>query len=168
MDGQVAPDPAADFTLPREPAFTLLDTAVRHFSDHIALDFLGRRYSYAELGRLTNRAAAGLQRLGVAKGVKVGLCLPNCPYFVIMYYAILKAGGTVVNFNPLYTEAEIAAQASATETSFIVSPEIVAIHTKIARLAERGQFSRVIVCSLAAAMPLVKGLLFRLLKRQEL
>jgi long-chain acyl-CoA synthetase len=168
MDGQRAPDPAEVFAIPREPAFTLLDTAVRHFSANIALDFLGRRYSYAELGRLTNRAAAGLQKLGVAKGVKVGLCLPNCPYFVIMYYAILKTGGTVVNFNPLYTEDEIAAQASETETSLIVSLDVVAIQAKIARLAERGHFSRVIVCSLTAAMPLVKGQLFRLLKRQEL
>lgn len=166
MDGQAAPDPV--FTVPREPAFTLLDTAVRHFSANIALDFLGRRYSYAELGRLTNRAAAGLQKLGVAKGVKVGLCLPNCPYFVIMYYAILKAGGTVVNFNPLYTDDEIAAQAGETETSLIVSIDAVAIQTKIARLVERGLFSRVIVCSLTAALPLVKGQLFRLLKRQEL
>jgi long-chain acyl-CoA synthetase len=168
MDGQRAPDPAEVFALPREPAFTLLDTAVRHFSANIALDFLGRRYSYAELGRLTDRAAAGLQKLGVAKGVKVGLCLPNCPYFVIMYYAILKTGGTVVNFNPLYTEDEIAAQASETETSLIVSLDVVAIQAKITRLAERGHFSRVIVCSLTAAMPLVKGQLFRLLKRKEL
>jgi long-chain acyl-CoA synthetase len=168
MDGQAAPDPASVFVPPHAPAFTLLDTAVRHFSANIALDFLGRRYSYAELGRLTNRAAAGLQKLGVAKGVKVGLCLPNCPYFVIMYYAILKAGGTVVNFNPLYTEEEIAAQARETETSLIVSLDVVAIQGKIARLAARGQFSRVIVCSMVAALPLLKGQLFRLLKRQEL
>jgi long-chain acyl-CoA synthetase len=168
MDGQAAPDPASVFVPPHAPAFTLLDTAVRHFSANVALDFLGRRYSYAELGRLTNRAAAGLQKLGVAKGVKVGLCLPNCPYFVIMYYAILKAGGTVVNFNPLYTEEEIATQARETETSLIVSLDVAAIHGKIARLAARGQFSRVIVCSMIAALPLVKGQLFRLLKRQEL
>ncbi|HTJ90557.1 MAG TPA: long-chain fatty acid--CoA ligase [Acidocella sp.] len=169
MDGQMAPDhPASVFVPPHEPAFTLLDTAVRHFGTHIALDFLGRRYSYAELGRLTNRAAAGLQKLGVAKGVKVGLCLPNCPYFVIMYYAILKTGGTVVNFNPLYTEDEIAAQARETETSLIVSLDVAAIQGKIARLVARGLFSRVIVCSMTAAMPRVKGQLFRLLKQQEL
>ena len=168
MDGQVAPDAASVFISPQDPAFTLLDTAVRHYNANIALDFLGRRYSYAELGRLTERAAAGLQKLGVAKGVKVGLCLPNCPYFIIMYYAILKAGGTVVNFNPLYTDDEIAAQARETETSFILSLDVAAIHSKIARLATRGVFSRVIVCSMAAAMPLMKGQLFRLLKRQEL
>jgi long-chain acyl-CoA synthetase len=168
MDGHMAADPAPVFVVPNEPAFTLLDIAVRHFSANVALDFLGRRTSYAELGCLTDRAAAGLQKLGVAKGVKVGLCLPNCPYFVVMYYAILKAGGTVVNFNPLYTEDEIAAQASMTETSLIVSLDVVAIHAKIARLTAQGRFSRVIVCSMTAALPPVKGQLFRLLKRQAL
>jgi long-chain acyl-CoA synthetase len=168
MDGQMALNPALDFVVPNEPAFALLDAAVRRFGAGAALDFLGRRTSYAELGRLVDRAAAGLQKLGVAKGVKVGLCLPNCPYYVIMYYAILKAGGTVVNFNPLYTETEIAAQASDTETSLIVSLDLTFIHTKLAKLAAQGRFSRVIVCSMAAALPPMKGQLFRLLKRHEL
>ena len=53
--------------------------------------------------------AAGLQQRGVQKGVNVGLLLPNTPTFIIFYYAILKAGGTVVNFNPLYTVEEIVA-----------------------------------------------------------
>ena len=48
---------------------------------------------------------------GVEKGVHVGLFLPNCPYYTICYFAILKAGGTVVNFSPLYVEREIAHQA---------------------------------------------------------
>ena len=139
MDGQVAPDAASVFMSPQDPAFTLLDTAVRHYNANIALDFLGRRYSYAELGRLTERAAAGLQKLGVAKGVKVGLCLPNCPYFIIMYYAILKAGGTVVNFNPLYTDDEIAAQARETETSLHRVARRRRHPRKIARLATRGR-----------------------------
>ena len=168
MDGHMAADSTPAFVVPNEPAFALLDTAVRHFSANVALDFLGRRTSYAELGRLTDRAAAGLQKLGVAKGVKVGLCLPNCPYFVIMYYAILKAGGTVVNFNPLYTDDELATQASLTETSLMVTLDVVAIYAKIARLTAQGRFSRVIVCSMTAALPPVKGQLFRLLKRRAL
>src|SRR5208283_195986 len=85
----------------------MLDAAVQQFSQKYAIDFLGRRYRYAEIGALANRAAAGLQKLGVTKGINVGLCLPNTPYSIIMYYAILKAGGTVVNFNPLYTAREM-------------------------------------------------------------
>ena len=54
-----------------------------------------------------NRAAKGFKALGVGPGIKVGLRLPNTPYFVICYFAVLKAGGTLVNFNPLYTEREL-------------------------------------------------------------
>ena len=80
------------------------------FADKPAIDFFGRKFTYAELGRRVDRAASGLQRLGVERGTRVGLCLPNTPYFIIAYYAILKAGGIVVNFNPLYVEREIAQQ----------------------------------------------------------
>ena len=52
---------------------------------------------------MVDRAAAGLQRLGVKKGTKVGLFLPNSPTFIVYFFAMLKAGGTVVNYNPLYT-----------------------------------------------------------------
>ena len=59
--------------------------------------------------------------VGVTKGTNVGLCLPNSSYFVILYFAILKAGGTVVNFNPLYTEREISAQAAGVGVEIMVS-----------------------------------------------
>src|ERR1700752_2604541 len=101
------PDIAWDAPLPVHPLPQFLDDTVARFPQRPAIDFLGRKYLYRELGELVSRAAAGLQALGVAKGARVGLFLPNCPYYVILYYAVLKAGGTVVNFNPLYVEAEL-------------------------------------------------------------
>ena len=80
------------------------------------IDFFDKKYTYREVGELVNRAARGFQQLGVGKGVKVGLCLPNTPYSVICYYAILKAGGTVVNYNPLYVERELVQQIEDSET----------------------------------------------------
>src|SRR4051794_37025293 len=71
---------------------TLFDRAVARFSSRPAIDFLGRRWSYGQLGDLVDRAARGLQDLGVGKGSMVGLCLPNTPYSVIFYFAVLKAG----------------------------------------------------------------------------
>ena len=70
----------------------------------------GRTLTYAELGQLVDRAARGFQKIGVVHGARVGLCLPNSPYFVIAYYAVLKAGGIVVTFNPLCVAREIARQ----------------------------------------------------------
>ena len=90
----------------------LIDRAVARHGDRPAVDFMGRNWSYREIGELARRAARGLQDLGVAPGTRVGLCLPNTPYFVICYFAILRIGGVVVNFNPLYTERELDHQIS--------------------------------------------------------
>ncbi len=169
MDGTIAPTSAAPaFLFTPVPAYTMLDDAVARFGPRPAIDFLGKSTSYAALGALVDRAAAGLQALGVAKGAKIGLCLPNCPYFVVMYYATLKVGGTVVNFNPLYTEREIETQAKDAGVEIMVSLDLAMIHGKIASLADKKLFRHVIVCSMAAALPPLKALLFRLAKRAEL
>ena len=89
--------------IPAKPLYALMDDAVARFPQRPCLDFLGRIYTYTEIDGLIDRATAGFQRLGVGKGIKVGLFLPNCPQSVISYYAILKAGGTVVNYSPLYS-----------------------------------------------------------------
>ncbi len=167
MDGSVLPH-AAPFDTDAVAVPALLDQAVRQFSARPAVDFLGKVSTWAEIGALADRAAAGLQRLGVVKGARIGLCLPNTPYFIVMYYAILKAGGTVVNFNPLYTEREIAAQARDAGVSIMVSVDLAMIHEKIGGLADQGLFDKVIICSFAAALPGMKSLLFRLLKAKEL
>ncbi|NNM56261.1 long-chain fatty acid--CoA ligase [Acidocella sp.] len=157
-----------DFDFSPVPVGDILDQAVRRFGPRPAMDFFGQRTSYAQLGRLVERAAAGLQGLGVRRGVNVGLCLPNCPYFVVMYYAILKAGGTVVNFNPLYTAHEIQAQVRDAQVQIIVSLDLAMIHDKIAPLVETGVLRQVIVCPMAAALPWRKGILFRLFKANDI
>lgn len=165
MDGLNAM-PAFEFTA--TPAGALIDIAAQRFPARPALDFLGRRYTYAQIQELSSRAAAGLQKYGVAKGVHVGLCLPNCPYFVIMFFAILKAGGTVVHFNPLYTADELGELARDTNVSLMVSMDLAMIQSKIGRLAAAGRFSRVIICRMAEALPPLKATAFRLFKSAEL
>ena len=73
---------------------------------------------------MVDRAAAGLQKLGVKKGTKVGLFLPNCPTYIVYYFATLKAGGTVVNYNPLYTLEELAFQVKDSETELMVTLDL--------------------------------------------
>ncbi len=167
MDGTAAPALAHNTPLHGQPVPAMFATAVARFAGRPAMEFLGRNWTYRQLGDITARAAAGLQALGVTKGVHVGLCLPNCPYFVIMYHAILQAGGTVVNFNPLYTEREIATQARIADVSIMVSLDLALIHNKIGPLAAAGVFKRVIICRMANALPPVKAAMFRLLKARE-
>jgi long-chain acyl-CoA synthetase len=168
MEGLAAQWATQRFEITLRPAFALLDDAVRRFPNRPAIDFLGKRWVWREIGELVDRAATGLQRLGVGKGVKVGLCLPNSPYSVIMFHAILKAGGTVVNFNPLYTANEIEKLTANADVSIMVTMDIAMIHAKIAELAAKGRLTCVIVCSMTQALPWPKAMLLRLFKAKAL
>jgi long-chain acyl-CoA synthetase len=162
-----APEPAASAAvggvLP-----DLLDAAVRDFPQHGAIVFLGRSWSYAEIGGAVARATKGLQAEGVRPGTRVGLCLPNTPYSVILFFAVLRAGGVVVNFNPLYVDRELAHQIADSGTEFMVTIDLAAIYGKVARVAETAGLRRVIVCSMADALPWMTGALFRVAKRREI
>ena len=92
---------------PRESVYTLLRNAVAGFPDRPALAFFGARMSYAELLREVERCAAVLAGLGVRKGDRVGMILPNCPEYVIAFFACQRIGAVAVGNNPLYTEREL-------------------------------------------------------------
>ena len=144
----------------------LLDDAVARFGPRPALEFLGRSWTYAELGGLVDRAAAGLQQMGAGPGTKVGLCLPNTPYFVIAFFAALKAGATVVNFNPLYVEFEMAAQAEDSATTIMVVIDLEPIFGRVMGLLGRGTVKRVVACRFHRALRPLKAAVFRVARRR--
>ncbi|HSD35808.1 MAG TPA: long-chain fatty acid--CoA ligase [Alphaproteobacteria bacterium] len=154
--------------IPVRPLYALLDEAVARYSERCCIDFLDKRYSYREIGELANRVAKGLRRLGVKRGTKVGLFLPNCPYAVIFYYGILKAGGTVVNFNPLYAERELIHQIEDSDTEIMVTLDLKALCGKLLPLVKKTGLKTVIVCSMAAILPFPKNILFPVAKRKEI
>ena len=133
----------------------------------IALDFLGRRTTYAALADQVRRAAGGFAALGVAKGVHVGLFLPNCPHYVIAYYAAMLAGGTVVNFSPLYTEGELAAQVADSATTIMVSLDVQALYPVLAQVAGHGRLQTLVIGNLPEVLPWPKAIGYRLLKRAD-
>jgi long-chain acyl-CoA synthetase len=151
-----------------EPLTKLFEDAVARFPDRPATDFLGGKLTYRELGDLVTRATRGFQMLGVRKGTRVGICLPNTPYYVICYFAILKAGGSVVNFNPLYVERELASQIEDSGTKIMVTLDLERIYPKVARALDRTGLERIVVCSMRAILPFPKGILFALFKSAEL
>src|SRR5713226_457465 len=102
----------ATLSYPDVPPHRFLTDAPRRFPDHTALEFYGRRIPYRELDDLTDRFAQALIRLGVQKGDRVAIMLPNCPQTLIGYFGALKAGACVVQTNPLYVSDEIAHQVS--------------------------------------------------------
>ncbi len=158
---------AWDMAIPVAPVSAILDTAVTTWPDSPCLEFLGKRYSYAEVGELVAHAAKGFQELGVTKGVAVGLFLPNSAYYVICYYAVLKAGGTVVNFNPLYAEPEIARQIEDSGARIMVTMNLNTLYTKVARRLDDTCLEKLVVCGMGRALPFTKRALFMLFKRRE-
>ena len=93
-----------------ETLVDMLARSARRFSRRPALYFFGKTVSYRECHDLVERFATGLATLGIRKGDRVALCLPNSPQAVIAYFGILRAGGIVVACNPTYTEHELSHQ----------------------------------------------------------
>ena len=158
-----------DWNMPlvAKPLFALLDNAVARFPGRPCMDFLGRVYTYGEVGGLVDRAASGFRRLGVEKGTKVGLFLPNCPQFVICYHAILKAGGVVVNYSPLYSEPELLQQIEDSETDIVVTLNLAALYPKARAMLERSRLRLLVVGTMSEALPFPKNWLFPLVKRRD-
>lgn len=145
----------------------LLETAAREHGARTAIDFYGRTWRYAEVAALAARAARGLQDAGLERGERIGLALPNTPHYIILYFAILQAGGVVVNFNPLYSPAEMISQARDAGVRMMAVPDVGAIHDKVVGIAAEAAIERIIVCPMAAVFPRAMGLGWRWLKRRD-
>lgn len=150
------------------PLWDLFAQAVDRYADHRCLEFLGASWTYAQIGRLVDRAAAGLQALGVGKGIKVGLFLPNCPYSVICFFAVLKTGGTVVNYNPLYALHEIEHQIEDSDTDLMVTLDLALLLPKLEPMFGRTRLKAIIVGRMADILPFPKKLLFPLIKPRDI
>ncbi len=150
------------------PVGAIIDRAVRLHGDKICTNFLGKPLTYGDIGRQIDRAAAGLQGLGVKKGDKVGLLLPNCPTFIVYYFAAMKIGAVVANYNPLYTAEELAYQISDSDTDTIVTLDLKVLFGKVEEMLNRGVLKRAIVGSFTKLLPMPKALAFRLFKNGDL
>ncbi len=157
-----------DFDEPAQTLPELLDRAVEQFSDRPCLQFYGRKYTYAQTGDLVARAAKGFQALGVGPGVKVGLLLPNSHYYVICYFAVLKAGGTVVNYNPLYAEQEVARQIRDSGTKVMVTMNLNMLYQKVSDRLDDSDVETVVVCRMSSAFQFPANAFFAIVKRKEI
>ena len=149
------------------PMPALLDASAARQPSAPCLDFLGRRYSYAQVKTGADRFAHGLQQAGIGKGDRVGLFLPNCPHYVFAYYGALKAGATLVNFSPLYTVEELEHQALDSGTRTMVCLDVAQLFPNVDALLDKGVLDRLIIGSLAEALPPLKSWLYRLFRSSE-
>ncbi len=157
-----------DIDIPHINLLTLLDQTIVRFSRRPAIDFMDKKITYEEFGQMVNQAAKGLQDMGVRPGHKVGLYMPNTPYYPIMFFAALRAGATIVNFSPLYTQSELENQCKDSGTDVMITTELSEFYDKTVKLREDGFVNQVVQCPIYDMLPTVKSYAYRFLKRNEI
>ena len=154
--------------IPNKPIWALLDEAVARFAPKTFLEFMGKRYSYAAISDLVDRAAKGFQQLGVGPGVHVGLFLPNTPHYVVCFFGILKAGGRVVNYSPLDAERELRYKIEDSQTDIMCTLDLNALYPNVAKLLTGTRLKKIVVGGLPDVLPFPKNFLFPLVKSKEI
>ncbi|WP_323015743.1 long-chain fatty acid--CoA ligase [Devosia sp.] len=135
----------------------------------LALDFLGGTTSFGQLGEAISAFAGALQQhFGVTRGTRVAIMLPNTPFYPIAYYGVLRAGGTVVNCNPLYTVPELRHIVANAGAEVMITLDLAQIFSKAEQLLAEGHVKSIIACHFPDALPLAKKILFSLAKRRDL
>lgn len=137
------------------------------FARRHMLDFLGRKYRFDQVADAVKRAAVGFQRMGIEKGDRVGLYLPNVPHYVAAYYGAMLAGATVVNFSPLYTVDELNHQVEDSGTKLLVTLTAAALLPTALKVLDGSSLEKLVVGSVAGVLSPVKSLAYRLLKKRE-
>ena len=137
------------------------DRAVSSYSDRPATEFFGRLTTYSELGRRVRHAAEGLRLLGVGKGDRVAVLLPNCPQGIVVFYAALRLGAIVVEHNPLYTADELEGPFSDHGAKVVVTWNV--ITGVVEDLAQRpgSAIEHILAVDLLEAFPTAKRLALR-------
>ncbi len=155
-------------TLRPYPDRTLLDyiaDTAREHPDHPALLFKGLRVPYGELERVTDAFAVALAELGVKKGDRVALLLPNCPQFIIAELGVWKAGGMVCPLNPIYTERELEEPLNNCAPETIVT--LTLFYNRVKSIQPNTKLKRVIATNIKEFLPPVLRFLFTLVKEKK-
>ncbi|WP_152433277.1 long-chain fatty acid--CoA ligase [Erythrobacter sp. THAF29] len=132
------------------------------------LHFLGRTYSYGEILAEAKRFAAGLASMGIGKGDRVGLFLPNVPIYASAYYGAMMAGAIVVNFSPLYTVEELAWQVGDSGTRTLVTIDVPELYETAWKVLESSDLETLVVGRLSDMLPWVTGTALKLFKRSQI
>jgi len=160
---------AWDVPIDTRPVHEQVLAACAKTPDAVALDFLGGTTTFGQLAERIRAFAGALQKeLGVTRGSRVALLLPNTPFFPVAYYGVLLAGGTVVNCNPLYTVSELSHIVSNARADIIVTLDLKQLFDKAESLVKAGHGKTIVTCHFPDALPLVKKILFSVAKRKDL
>jgi long-chain acyl-CoA synthetase len=149
--------------IPEHPLTWLLDRTVSRYPSSTAFIYYGTRLSYAQFSSYANRFAAGLQRLGVKKGDRVAIALPNIPQYPIAFYGALRAGAVVIPTNPLYTEREMQYQLADSGAKVLVMLDT--FYPVVRAIRKQTALEHIIITSPADFLPRLLHTLYPLSQR---
>ena len=150
---------------PEIPLYQLLEDTARNYPDAPCTIFKGASISYKEIDEITDRLAAGLADLGVKKGDRVGIFMPNTPQFVMAYFGILKAGGVAVASNFMYGPREIEHQAN--DSGMEVMIVMTNFYNKIKEVQDKTKIRTLVVTNIKESLPSLLSFLFTLTKEKK-
>lgn len=143
----------------------LLTRTFEKYPKKSAIYFLGKELDYKELYESALKFANYLRYLGVEKGDRVAIMLPNCPQAVIAYYGVLYAGGIVVQTNPLYTERELQYQMIDSEAKVICTLDI--LYPRVMKVINETKIENVIITGIKDYLPFPKNKIYPIIQKRE-
>ena len=154
-----------ELEFPEVPLFYFLEAAAKKYPNRPCTVFKGARISYSKMNKISDRLAGALADMGIKKGDRVGIFMPNTPQYVMAYFAILKAGGVVVAVNPLYTPREIEHQLNdaGVEVMFVMSN----FYKTIKSVQPSTRLKKLIVTNIKETLPRVLRTLFTLASEEK-
>jgi long-chain acyl-CoA synthetase len=150
---------------PAIPLFELLSEAAEKYPEAACTIFKGARITYQEMDVITDRLAAGLASIGVEKGDRVGIFMPNTPQFVMAYFAVLKLGAIVVAVNPLYTQRELVHQTS--DSGLEVMLVMSNFYNMVKEVQQETKIKTLVVSNIKETLPPILSFLFTLTKEKK-
>lgn len=152
-------------TQKEKPIYQYLHDTAKAFPKKKAFYFFGMEMTYEELHSQVRRFADYLRNLGLKKGDRAAIMLPNCPQAVISYYAVLMNGGIVVQVNPMYTAREMRYQLNDSESEFLICLDM--FYPKAAQIKKETSLRHVIVTAVQDYLPFPKNRIYPLVQKKQ-
>ncbi|WP_404329481.1 long-chain-fatty-acid--CoA ligase [Mesobacillus maritimus] len=162
---QYPPEIPATLEIEGIPVQEYLIRTARDFPDKTAIHFMGKEMSYRQLYESANKVAAYLQSLGIEKGDRVAIMLPNMPAGVISYFGVLIAGGIVVQTNPLYTERELEYQMKDSGAKAIIAFDL--LYPRVSKIKGKTNLEHIIVTAIKDFLPFPKNLIYPFIQKKQ-
>ena len=147
----------------KKPLYAVVTNSAKYYPKNVSIHYQGMNFTYSELDDLSSRFASALVSLGVKRGDRVAIFLPNTPQFIFAFFGILKAGAVVVSNNPLYKERELEHQINDSGAGVIVASKDVIrgndLYGSLERCRERTCLKHIITTSVAGYLPGLKHIL---------